>query len=88
MGWDLEQTLDKVTFYNEMDEGITLGDFSTAQQLRNFVPVATYDQGRKNDSQHDEIVSTIEGTYMPIFGFSYRIDKVQFGVHAQRDEAH
>jgi len=36
----------------------------------------------------DEIVSTIEGTYMPIFGFSYRIDKVQFGVHAQPGEGH
>ena len=43
IGWDLEKTLDDITFYHEMDQGITLGDFKTAQQLRNFVPVATFD---------------------------------------------
>ena len=88
LGWDLEQTLDQITFFHEMDEGITLEDFKTTQQLRHFVPVATYDQGRKNDSQGEETVSTIEGTYLPIFGFSYRIDKIQFGFHAGNDEAH
>jgi len=88
MGWDLEKTLDDITFYNEVDEGIRLDDFKTAQQLRYFVPVATYDQGRKSDSQLEETVSTIEGTYLPIFGFGYRLDKVQFGVHAQSGEAH
>ena len=25
---------------------------------------------------------------MPVFGFGYRIDKVQFGVHAQEGEGH
>ena len=30
-GWDLEKTLDKIKFYHEMDEGITLNDFRTAQ---------------------------------------------------------
>ena len=88
LGWDLEQTLDQITFFHEMDEGITLKDFKTSQQLRHFVPVATYDQGKKNDSQGAETVSTIEGTYLPLFGFSYRIDKVQFGFHAGSDEAH
>ena len=24
----------------------------------------------------------VEGTFMPYFGFSYRIDKVQFGIHS------
>jgi len=88
LGWDLEKTLDEVTFYHEMDEGIKLSDFITAQQLRHFVPVATYDQGKKNDGTGDEMVSTIEGTYYPIFGFSYRIDKVQFGFHASAGEGH
>ena len=88
MGLDLEKTLDEVTFFNEMDEGIRLDDFKTAQELRSFVPVATFDQGRKKDSQLDETVSTIEGTYLPIFGFAYRLDKIQFGVHAQSGEAH
>jgi len=49
-GWDLEKTLDEISFFHEMDEGIRLSDFKTAQQLRNFVPVATYDQGRKDES--------------------------------------
>ena len=44
--------------------------------MRHFVPVATYDQGKKKDSQLDEVVSMIEGTYFPMFGFSYRIDKI------------
>ena len=34
------------------------------------------------------MVSTIEGTYFPFFGFSYRIDKVQFGFHASLGESH
>ena len=71
-----------------MDEGIMLEDFIQAQQLRHFVPVSTYDQGSKKDSQLDEIVSAIEGTYFPMFGFSYRLDKVQFGFHAAAGEGH
>lgn len=88
LGWDLEKTLDEINFYHEMDQGILLKDFLTAQQLRHFVPVATYDQGKKNDSQGDEAVSMIEGSYFPIFGFSYRLDKVQFGFHASMGEGH
>jgi len=88
LGWDLEKTLDEISFYHEMDQGIQLKDFLTAQQFRHFVPVATYDQGTKNDSQGDEIVSMIEGTYFPIFGFSFRLDKVQFGFHAASGEGH
>jgi len=30
-GWELEETLDEITFYHEMDEGITLENFKTAQ---------------------------------------------------------
>ena len=29
-GWELEKTLDQITFYDEMDQGIKLGDFLTA----------------------------------------------------------
>lgn len=78
-GWDLEKTLDEITFYHEMDTGIKLSDFITSQQLRQFVPVSTYDQGKKNDSTSEETIAMIEGTYYPMFGFSYRVDKVQFG---------
>ncbi len=47
-GFELEETLDKISFYHEMDEGITLEDLKTSQQLRHFVPVATYDQGKQS----------------------------------------
>ena len=30
-GWDLEKTLDDITFFHELDEGVTLSDFATAQ---------------------------------------------------------
>jgi len=30
----------------------------------------------------------IEGTFYPLFGFSYRLDKVQFGYHASAGEGH
>ena len=87
-GWDLEKTLDDITFFHELDEGVSLKDFATAQQFRHFVPVATYHQGKSSGSTSSEIVSTIEGTYFPLFGFSYRLDKVQFGFHASGGEAH
>ena len=75
LGQHLERLFDKITFYNEVDIGITLDAFTTTQQLRQLVPVATYDMGSKHDSRMDEIVSMVEGTYFPFFGFSYRIDK-------------
>lgn len=49
-GPEFEKVLDELTFYHEMDEGIMLEDFIKAQQLRHFVPVATFDQGTKKDS--------------------------------------
>jgi len=84
-GHTLEILLDAVTFYNEMDVGITLEDFIFAGELRHFVPVATYDHGA-DVLKEDEIVSMVEGTYLPIFGFGYRVDKIQFGFHAMNGE--
>ena len=86
IGEHLERMLDHVNFYNEVDSGITLDTFIHTQQLKHFVPVATFDQGDKFDSRRDEIVSMIEGTYYPFFGFSYRIDKEQFGFHSLTGE--
>ena len=86
LGSHLERLFDKITFYNEVDIGITLDSFITNQQLRHLVPVATYDEGSKFDSRASEIVSMVEGTYYPFFGFSYRIDKKQFGFHAMNGE--
>ena len=70
LGSSLERLFDNITFYNEVDIGITLDAFLTTQQLRHFVPVATYDEGSKFDSRLTEIVSMVEGTYYPFFGFS------------------
>ena len=30
----------------------------------------------------------VEGTYYPFFGFSYRLDKIQFGFHTSAGEGH
>lgn len=86
LGSHLERLFDNITFYNEVDLGITLDTFTTTQQLRHLVPVATYDEGSMFDSRLGEIVSMVEGTYFPFFGFSYRIDKKQFGFHAMNGE--
>lgn len=50
------------------------------------MPVASYDQGSIHDSRKEEIVSMVEGTFYPFFGFSYRIDKKQFGFHMMNGE--
>lgn len=49
--------------------------------------MATYNnEGSIFDSRNGEIVSMVEGTYFPFFGFSYRIDKKQFGFHSMNGE--
>ena len=85
-GHALETLFDKITFFNEMDTGINLDTFITTQQLRHFVPVATFDQGESFDSRLEEIVSMVEGTFYPFFVFAYRLDKKQFGFHAMEGE--
>jgi hypothetical protein len=76
---ELEKVLDKVKFHNDLDVGVPLERFIESKGLRTFVPVATYN---RSTEQHrlDEMVSTIEGTVLPIFGFAHRLDKVQFGL--------
>ena len=75
---DLEKTLDKVKFFNEMELGIPLENFTNSKGLKPFVPVATF---HRTSEVHrlDETVSMVEGTVLPFFGFAYRLDKVQFG---------
>jgi len=41
--FDLEDLLDKIDFYNELDVGISLADFKLNKGMRPFVPVATWD---------------------------------------------
>lgn len=86
IGEHLERLFDHVSFYNEVDIGISLDTFIHTQQLKHFVPVATFDEGSVFDSRLPEIVSMVEGTYYPFFGFSYRIDKEQFGFHSYGTE--
>ena len=78
---ELERTFDLVTFYNEVDVGLTLAHFNSIKVLRAFVPVATY-HSEESDSTQTEFVSMVEGTYMPFFGFAYNLNKIQNGFHA------
>ena len=81
---ELERTFDLISFYNEVDVGLTLERFNAMKRLRPFVPVATFDSSEA-DSTNEEFVSMVEGTYMPFFGVASRIDKIQFGFHAHPD---
>lgn len=87
-GYEIEDLLDKIDFYNELDMGISLDDFSLNKGMRPFVPVATWDSDSMSTSRFKEYVSMIEGKYHPIFGFGYRIDKVQFGFHSTGTDGH
>lgn len=42
---EMEQILDRVDFYNDVDIGIDLDTFIYMTELQAFVPVATYDAG-------------------------------------------
>ena len=84
---DLEMTLDHLTFFNENEVGVSLENFNNSKGLRIWVPVATYD--RAGDKHRmDETVSMVEGVVLPFFGYSYRLDKVQFGVDPNDGEDH
>lgn len=74
---ELESVLDKVSFFNEMDVGISYDRFHKSKGLKVFVPVATYDRFKDLNRMY-ETISTVEGTVLPFFGFSYRLDKIQF----------
>ena len=79
---ELERTFDLVSFYNDLDVGLNLERFNSIKTLKPFVPVATY-YSEASQGTNQEFVSMVEGTYMPFFGFASRLDKVQFGFHAQ-----
>lgn len=84
-GKHIEKLFDAVTFYNELDIGLTLEDFTLTRELKHFVPVATFDAG-EDVMREEEIVAIAEGTYLPIFCFAHRIDKAQFGFHTANGE--
>ena len=86
--YQLEDLLDKIDFYNELDVGLALKDFNLNRSMRAFVPAATWDSNDLSTSREEEYVSMIEGKYHPFFGFGYRIDKVQFGFHSTGSDGH
>ena len=42
----MERTFDKITFYNEVDVGLTLERFNYLKRLKPFVPVATFESDK------------------------------------------
>ena len=42
-GIQLDKLFDKVTFYNELELGITLENFINLKGLKSFVPASTFD---------------------------------------------
>lgn len=72
---ELEKTFDLITFYNDIDVGVTLEEFNNNKKFRPFVAAATYDSGSAS-RREEEFVSMIEGSFMPFFGFAHRLDKI------------
>jgi hypothetical protein len=77
----LEDTLDKIKFFNDVELGITLNDFILEEKSMSkiFLPIASF-HDKNADSSNDEIVAAIEGVVYPWFGLSYRIDRIQFSM--------
>lgn len=75
----LEEVLDKIKFFADIEQGITNHDFILKEDHLStiFVPVGTFDDSNKK-SANDEMVAAIEGTIYPWFGFAYRIDRIQY----------
>lgn len=85
---ELENILDKVKFFSDVELGLTMSDMILEHKsLSNiFMPVGTYDDGRKQ-SQNLESVASFEGVVYPWFGVTYRIDRIQFSMESrQRDK--
>lgn len=74
---ELEDVLDKIKFFSDIEYGITNHDFILKEDHLStiFVPVGTFDDSTKK-SANDEMVAAIEGTIYPWFGFAYRIDRI------------
>ena len=73
----LETTLDKIKFFNDVEFGITMNDFILQEKSMSeiFVPIASF-HNKDAQTSNDEIVAAIEGVVYPWFGISYRIDRI------------
>lgn len=49
LGGNLEDILDVIKFYNEVDVGFRLENFNYLKELKVFIPVASYDQPNESD---------------------------------------
>jgi hypothetical protein len=74
---NLDKMLDQVSFFPQIELGITVNDFVIEERgvSQLFVPVASFDDDRKKN-RNEEIVAMIEGIIYPWFGIGYRIDQI------------
>ena len=81
----LEESLDKIKFFNDVEMGMTMSDFVLQEKTMSkiFLPIASF-HDKKLDSSNDEIVAAIEGVVYPWFGVSYRIDRIQFSMEQSK----
>lgn len=83
----LEDKLDKVNFFSDLELGINVDDFINREYDLGhfFVPIGTFDDSTA-ESQNKEFVSLIEGVEYPWFGTGFRLDKIQYSLeHSKRD---
>lgn len=80
---ELEQILDKISFFSDVEMGITMADFILQEKILSsiFMPVSSFDDSSLKSS-NQEFVASIEGVVYPWFGIMYRIDRIQFGLES------
>ena len=81
----LEDQLDKIKFFSDVEFGLTMEDFIITEKdlSKIFLPIASFHDDAKNN-QNDEIVAAIEGVVYPWFGLSYRLDRIQFSMEQSK----
>ncbi len=80
-----EDSLNTVTFYNELLYNIPLGKFLRERDLADaFVPVATFNHDRRR--QENEFVAIVEGSHFPFFALAFAVERTQFNQHLEIDE--
>jgi len=74
---ELEEALDKVKFFSDVELGITNENFVLSEDTLStlLISTATFDD-KSQKSSNDEMVAAIEGAVYPWFGFSYRLDRI------------
>lgn len=73
---EAEDMLDDVTFYNQVNKGIRLGNFKPVQRKLSllYLPILTFHEEKVN--QDKEFIAILEGITQPIWGLSFSPDKI------------